>query len=339
MCFIFKHQQPVLIFTIHVHCDFNRTCIDFFGFIQVIQLACLFENLCSDCAKIHQCYRLFLTACIDNLSVFEIVIIHFTYVFIFNIDVFQNRIECCMTAMVAPVCIDDFDFRDSWITLFFILEIALQECDIRKIHRQSMSGKECSESCFIQSSESFQNLRKLWLIICFLDCFRLGKLCFTCFNRVDQSLSDLCLVFFTERTLDVVQACCTYRRSLLHRGKLNALRSGIRTLIKLTWQIFNRKYPFVFRRCRCCFLIYIIYLRLGKNISYSVVPVIGIDVFNIISIDDTYIFHTGKKQCFCQFISDSVCFNRKRSFLFYKAAKYCHYNLTFYQYRVCSAYP
>ena len=195
VCFILEHQQPILLFTIHINLDLDRTCVDFFRFIQIIEFSCLFENLCTDCTKIHQSDRLFLTTCIDDLSVFQIVIIHFLYIFIFDADVFQNRIECCMTAVITPVCINHLDFCNSRITLFFIAEVSLQECDIRKIHRKTMISQECFQSCFIQSSKAFQHFRKFRLLICFLNGCRLFKFCLTCFHRVDQCLSDFCLIF------------------------------------------------------------------------------------------------------------------------------------------------
>ena len=57
VCFIFKHQQPLLILTIYIHGYFNGTCIDFIADFHIIQLTCFPQIFTRDGSHIHQRHK------------------------------------------------------------------------------------------------------------------------------------------------------------------------------------------------------------------------------------------------------------------------------------------
>ena len=154
MCFILEHQQPILIFTININLDSYRTGIDFFRFIKIFQLSIFLKSLDANCCKIPQRKWLFCFSCVNFFAQIKISIICFLNIFILDINIVDNCIECCMTAMIRPVCINHFNFSDSWISLFFILEVILQKLDICKIHSQAIFTSKCFQSCFIQINKT-----------------------------------------------------------------------------------------------------------------------------------------------------------------------------------------
>ena len=261
MRFILEHEQPVFISAIHIHSDPDGAGIDFFGFIKILQLAGLLEILGTDGTKIHQGNRLGCTAGIDFLTHIQVDIIGFLHIVRLHSDIFQMRIEGSMAAVVAPVGIDDHDLGNGRITMSLIPEIILQKSNIRQVHGQAMFFTERFQAGFIQFIETFQYFRQRRLLIVVLQCSRLFQLRFTCFHRVDQGISDLILFRFILYALDVIKTCCSDQRSFTGCGELNALGTGICSLIELTRQILNGKHPFSILRLRCLFFIENIQLR------------------------------------------------------------------------------
>ena len=55
--FILEQEQPILLFSVYIHLALYRACIDFFGFIQILQTTMSTQILSADGSHIHQAHR------------------------------------------------------------------------------------------------------------------------------------------------------------------------------------------------------------------------------------------------------------------------------------------
>ena len=226
--------------------------------------------------------------------------------------------------MVGPVGIDDSDFRDGRIALFFLFEILLQEGDIRKVHRQAILAKEGIQFFLAESCKAFKDFRQIRLRVLLKNGCRLFKRSLSGFDRVDQCFPDLRLVFICELSLDVIDSCAGDVRALLHGRQLDALGAGIRSLIKLTGKIFHSENPFVFSRCRGVFLIEVIDLRLGKNGITGGKIILLINILNVIAVENAHAFDHIGAQRFSEVGQHAGRLNREFFSFFDKTTVDCH---------------
>ena len=127
---VFKHQKPILLFSVYVHFDFNRAGIDLFRLVQIVHFSGGFEHLGADGGKIHQRYRLVAAAGIQLFAQLQIIFVGLFDILRLDIRVFNNGAESGVPAMVGPVGVDHADFGDSGAAFFLVLKILLAEFDV-----------------------------------------------------------------------------------------------------------------------------------------------------------------------------------------------------------------
>ena len=182
VCFILEEKQPVFLSAFGLHLDLNRTGIDFLGFIQLGQLTFFFQNFCCDRTDIHQVNRL---SSSDGFSCSKISFISFLDQFIFEFDIIDSRIKCCMSAVIGPICVDHLDFRNSRISVLFI-EVSAAELDIRQIHCKTTCCDERIQFLITVVTEPFDGFNFGWKFVIHRQSFRQFQPCFTGFNCIDD---------------------------------------------------------------------------------------------------------------------------------------------------------
>ena len=133
MGFIFKQQQPFFCFAFYVYINFHSAGIDFLGFIQLIQLAFLFQEFCYNRTHIHQIDGL---CSADGFSGCQIFVICRLQGRILKFDAVDGCLESSMAAVVRPIGINHLDFRNGRVSLL-AQEILLADLDIIQIHCQT----------------------------------------------------------------------------------------------------------------------------------------------------------------------------------------------------------
>ena len=310
VCFIFEQQQPFLCFAFHINVDFYSTSIDFFGFIQTIQFAFFFQQFCSDSANIHQVDG-FCSA--DGFSGCQVFIVSILQQFVFKLDAVDGCIECCMTAMIGPVCIDHFDFCDGRISVF-TQEVVLAYFDIIQIHRQAHIFHHSIQTCFIQFDEAFQCCYFCGDFILNIQCIKCIQCCFSGFYRVDQEFFDFCYVSICQIAIQNVYFCRSDQRSVLFGDDLDTFCCGGCSLVELTGQEFHCE-------CHCAicgqFFSQVIQLGFREYCFCTVVEQILIQTFCIVSVQKTQTCQTFDTQQIHDFASQSICFCSQTCFFLY----------------------
>ena len=124
MCFIFKHNKPLFIFTVNLNRNYDAASINFIRNIQVCKLAFTAQFFHSDNCNIHQGNRTFCFITIYLISYFHVTIICCLNRLIIdtrcNFNILNFCHKCCMTAMVGPISIKHLYFSYCWRTIFFL---------------------------------------------------------------------------------------------------------------------------------------------------------------------------------------------------------------------------
>ena len=175
MGFILEEKKPGFAYAININIDFNSTSIDFFGFIKFGKLAVFFKIFnCNSCkvhkadglcsAKLFSCCDIFFKCALKKL--------------VFKGYIINNSKECCMTAVVRPICINHSDFCYCGITVFRF-EIVLAECNIICIHCKTKILNKLLKTCSVKIDEAFKSFNLCRNFIFHLESFICFKSCFS----------------------------------------------------------------------------------------------------------------------------------------------------------------
>jgi len=120
-----------------MHVDEHRARVVFFAHFKVVEFAVLAQVFCSNARHIHESDRFVFTA---GIQVGAHCLIFSNRLFkqlcirtVLHFYIFQNSIERCVAAVVAPIRVEYANFSKGRIT-FNRLEIILHELHISKIH-------------------------------------------------------------------------------------------------------------------------------------------------------------------------------------------------------------
>ena len=111
------------------------------------------------------------------------------------------------------------------------------------------------------------------------------------FDGVDDVLFDRLDFFRRKVAAENVNLCGTDKRTVALRNYLNTLRRAVRTLIKLTGKVFDRKH---ITAARVEFVARFVYLRFGKHGVRNFAEKFGGDEFGVVAVDNAHagtIFH------------------------------------------------
>ncbi len=119
-----------------------------------------------------------------------------------------------MTAMVGPVSINHFDFRNRRVALF-AQEVILTDLNVVQIHRQPVFRNKRLQSRFVQTAETVQhsNLRRDFIfhiqrVICL-------KRSLPCLNGIDNIFLDFLYFLLRQFPIKQINPCCTHKRTFL----------------------------------------------------------------------------------------------------------------------------
>ena len=99
--FVFEHQKPVFLLTVNVYLDFYRAGINFLGFIQISELAGLFEIFRADRGHVHQRDRLF--AAPQRLADGDIALVGRARVILVDLDMRKPSVKRAMGVTIPSV--------------------------------------------------------------------------------------------------------------------------------------------------------------------------------------------------------------------------------------------
>ena len=149
VCLVLEHEEPVLIFSIHIYGDTDAARIDLLGRVEVIEFSLGAQRLHPDDGNVHQRHIALLAALIEHLAVVHVALIALNdrhgKESIFDIHRVNRRGERRVTAVIRPVGVDHAQLRDRRCTVLRIAKILLNEFEIFLAHRKAVCGMETFE--------------------------------------------------------------------------------------------------------------------------------------------------------------------------------------------------
>ena len=140
MSFIFKIDQPLFFFSIHIHRNNDGAGINLIGFFLILQFSFGFQLFHSQKSQIHQTDELVISSLVKYFTIRQVLLIGLNDR-LFIIPVFECYFlqlcgECGMAAVIGPVSIQHTNLCHRRITFFFIFKIVLNMQKIFECHSQ-----------------------------------------------------------------------------------------------------------------------------------------------------------------------------------------------------------
>ena len=264
---VLEHEQPVLIVAVHERLDLDRAGVDLLGFVDILEVAALFEHLGARGRNVHQRDRtlcgLFLSVDLDARRKVAVErILHHRVVDLHAVDLGQ---EGGVAAVVGPVGVHHAHLGDGRVALFLVAEVGLQELEIIQIHRKPHVLEQVGERSLIHIDKAGDRRDRGRDRVLDLERCRLVHRGFARLHRVDQVAADLVQICAGQLALEHIDLGRRDRRALAAGQQLDALRAGVRALVELAGQRLDREHGM--SACRTGEILVIAHVRhrLGKD--------------------------------------------------------------------------
>ena len=249
--------------TVHERLDLDRAGVDLLRFIDILEVAALFEHLCARSRNVHQRDRALcgLLLAVDLDARREIAverILHHRVVDLHAVDLGQ---EGGVAAVVGPVGVHHAYLGDGRVALFLIAEVGLQELEVIQIHRKTHVCQQVGERRFVHVDKAGDRRNRGRDRILDLEGRGLVHGRFARFHRVDQVAADLVHVRCGQVALKYIDFRRRNRRALTAGQQLDALRAGVRALVELAGQRLDREHGM--SACRTGKVLIIAHVRHG----------------------------------------------------------------------------
>ena len=211
MGLVLELEQPAFLASVDVDIDEDAAGIVLLALLHVVQQALLPQVPGADGRQFHQAERLVFPAQFPA-DVMELAQDRFDLFLderIIHLDGGQFRREGRMAAMVAPVGVEDPEFRLGRIALF-AGEIPDDFPEVVRVHGQSPLLAEGSQVRFLHGRETFQHLDRLDVGL--LAETELGQVFLTGLDGIDEIMADRGQILFGQVVIKNKQA----RRTDLH---------------------------------------------------------------------------------------------------------------------------
>ena len=300
MGFVFKHEQPRLFFAVYGCIDADGASVDFFALVQIRQAAALLEHFACNGADIHQRNRTLssLLLAVYFHAACQIAVVRVQYHLIVDCALVNLGQEGGVTTVIRPIGVDHAHFCDGRVALFFPCEIALQELQVIQLHCQTQTGAHLLQCGSVHGNEALYGVN--FCRDCIV-CFQRLRLCcggLAGVNRIDEIAADLVQLFIGQLAAQHIDMGCCYLRTLALCHQLDTLRTGIRALIVLTRQRFNRENAAIAFRHRILLIVAIIYHRLREHDVFRLCIGFCINAFHIVAAQLTHVSECWNLQQF-----------------------------------------
>ena len=280
--FVLKQQQPVLFLSVHRDGHPDRAGIDLIGNVQLVELSLRLEVFCGNRAEIHETDRLCAPEPGAHGKIVLIRLLDKGVLKRHRIDLGQKR---GMAAVVGPIGIQHAQFRDRGIAAL-LPEIRAAAGEIVPVHGESIPLHKLGERCIGKRRKAGERIDRRGDFIDGFERFgqRHGGL--AALDRVDDVFFDLRGVRIREPAVYGVHLGGGHDGTLAGGEDLDALRRRIRTLVKLSRQILDRKHE---RRAGGIERAgHIVELRLCKHAALCRLEQLRTDILRIVAIDDAH---------------------------------------------------
>ena len=185
--------------------------------------------------------------------------------------------------MVGPVGINHADFRNRRVAVF-AFEIILAESDVRVVHGERIFLHEIGKLRFGKRSETVERFHFGGNVVRHVQRFDAVERSFAAFHGVNNIFFNRVQLRGRNLAENHIDFRGAHQRLFALRHELNALRAGIRTLVKLTGQVFRCEHNGVGLRQVG---VSVVELRLGKHGLLTFLEQRFVNVFHVVAVEKT----------------------------------------------------
>ena len=284
---ILEIDEPLFLHPVHIDRDHDGACVNFVGLFLIVQLALRLQLLDAERCQIPEGYIFVIASLIHFVAVREIhlkcILQRLPHIAFFEVDLFQLCLECRVTAMIGPVCIEHTDLRDGRISLLLVPIVLADEQEVLVCHGQIQRVVEYLKIIQRHGSEALEFSDICRFRIIRSQCFRLHLIGDAGVYRIDAVVLDFCKIFIGNITDDHICGSGVNSRRFLLIEETDALLGGVGSLIELSGQIFYREDTICALSFRKLLFVEIIYRRFCENRSRSFLIGLICYVLNIIT--------------------------------------------------------
>ena len=281
--YVLEHEDPVLFPVFGVHLDLHGACVDLLALVQIRQLAVRLQLPYSYSGHIHQGQRLVVPAQLPaDPQVFVIGILNIGRQDLYVLDIGG---EGGVPAVIGPVGVDHANLGNGGIPLFRVLEVGLAELDVVQIHGKAVLLDKVPKPGLAELTEARQGLHRGGNFVIAVQAGHQIERGLPALHRVDDVGLEPVKFLVGQVSGDDVYPGIAHPAALFLGENLDALLTGIRTLVKLTRQIFHRKNPLPVGKAGQGVVGHI-HRRLGKYSADGQLEILLGNHIGVIAVDD-----------------------------------------------------
>ena len=218
MCLILKVDQPFFGFSVNFHRHNNTAGVNLIRFFLICKFSIFFQLTHRHQGHIHQAYKFILPSgkyLRPMLHIHIISILHrFLVIAFLKINIFKFGLECCMTAVIGPICVKHTNLCHCWVPFFFTRIIFLNKFKIIKCHCKAKGVIKFPKLCFRHGHEIIKHSH-IGRLFEFCDqSLRLSFSCFPGIHRINAESFNTFDFIFCHRTFQQIGCRRTDNRFL-----------------------------------------------------------------------------------------------------------------------------
>ncbi len=317
---VLEHHQPLLDLAVDLDGYDDRSRIHFLGIFHVIEVARALELTAGDGRDVHEANRLalaveteahLLIAVPSGLERSEERRWR-------ELDGLQFGEERRVTAMVGPVGIEEFNFRERRLAVGGVAEMLLAEDQVGVGHRQAERLAQGDEFVGRVREEALKRGHGGRHRSRATERAGLGQIGLTGIDRVDQVGLDA-LQVFSRGAADDVRAGGTDDGAFPSPDDLEALRGGVGALVELTRQEFHGEGDFA-RGQGEGFQMHIIHRRFGEDRRNRLADGFIGSPLDVVALEDAETLQAGEAEGVPEVTEEPFGFGAEGGLLFDKKA-------------------
>ena len=285
VCLVLEEYEPLFLYSVHNYRNNYRASIDLVWHFHIIELACCLELFHTHKGYIHETYKLVISVLVHLLHLCSVcvkcLLKKILVISIVELYICELCWECCMTAVIWPVCIENSDLGHGWISLLLTLEIVLDVKEILECHGKSKWVIKLLKICLCHVLESVKYMNIGWLRELCNQSLRNLHTAYSWINRVYTVVHDSLHLLVCHVARKYICCGSLDNRLLILCKKLYTLLCWIGSLIELTWKRLYWEHLICGSKLRLT-LIDHIYRRLSKYCLKSLCICLIWYVLNII---------------------------------------------------------
>ena len=323
---VFKHEQPVLLLSVHLRRDMDGTGVDLLALVQLGEQAPLFQHLCADGGDVHEGLGTGggLLLSIDLHPGGKVALIGSFDGGVVDPDLVQMGGEGGVAAVIGPVGVHHPHLGDGGVPLLLVPEVGLEEFQVVQIHGQPQPVQQGGQTGLVHGGKAGYRVHVVGDGVFPHQGLRLLQRGLPAFHRVDEEGLDFVQILLRQPAPQQIQLSVGHQGPLHPGHKLDALGGGVRPLVELPRQSLHPKPGTRHAGHGIVLVVHHVHLGLGKDNVLGPPVDGGVDLLHVIPVQNFNRLEPGNPQLLPQLPAQALGFHVEALFFLGVAAVNTH---------------